>query len=126
MMVTATFTAVATPHALILTVSHDLLFRQPPSCSTALVPPFPFRRSLGRIEHQHPPVGASMQSRVNLNNTALATGLTAVLPIPRYARDCLVQMRATPDERFDMNRSDPVCRVLLPYLAAFAVAAFAL
>ena len=134
MMVTATFTAVATPHALILTVSHDLLFRQPPSCATALVPPFPFRRSLGRIEHQHragihaanPPVGASMQSRVNLNNTALATGLTAVLPIPRYARDCLVQMRATPDERFDMNRSDPVCRVLLPYLAAFAVAAFAL
>jgi hypothetical protein len=30
MVVTATFTAVATPHALIiLTVSHDLLFHQP-------------------------------------------------------------------------------------------------
>jgi hypothetical protein len=39
MMVT-TFTAVATPHALIiLTVSHDLLFRQPPSYA-ALMPPF--------------------------------------------------------------------------------------
>jgi hypothetical protein len=29
MMTTTAFTAVATPHALILTVSHDLLFRQP-------------------------------------------------------------------------------------------------
>jgi hypothetical protein len=41
MMVT-TFTAVATPHALILTVSHDLLFRQPPSCAAAQAPPSPF------------------------------------------------------------------------------------
>jgi hypothetical protein len=33
MMVT-TFTAVATPHALVvLTVSHGLLFHQPPSCA---------------------------------------------------------------------------------------------
>jgi hypothetical protein len=29
MMTTTAFTAVATPHALVLTVSHDLLFRQP-------------------------------------------------------------------------------------------------
>jgi hypothetical protein len=29
MTATAAFTAVATPHALVLTVSHDLLFRQP-------------------------------------------------------------------------------------------------
>jgi hypothetical protein len=28
-VVPTTFTAVATPHALVLTVSHDLLFRQP-------------------------------------------------------------------------------------------------
>jgi hypothetical protein len=40
MMVT-TFTAVATPHALVLTVSHDLLFRQPPFAA-ALMPPFLF------------------------------------------------------------------------------------
>jgi hypothetical protein len=32
--------AVATPHALVLTVSHDLLFRQPPSFAAALIPPF--------------------------------------------------------------------------------------
>jgi hypothetical protein len=33
--------AVATPHALIiLTVSHDLLFRQPPSFAATLSPPF--------------------------------------------------------------------------------------
>jgi hypothetical protein len=39
MMATA-LTAVATPHALVvLPVSHDLLFRQPPSCA-ALEPPF--------------------------------------------------------------------------------------
>jgi len=38
---TAAFTAVATPHALVLTVSHDLLFRQPPFAA-ALMPPFLF------------------------------------------------------------------------------------
>jgi hypothetical protein len=41
MMTTTAFTAVATPHALILTVSHDLLFRQPPFAA-ALMPPFLF------------------------------------------------------------------------------------
>ena len=42
MMTTATtFTAVATPHALVLTVSHGLLFRQPPFAA-ALMPPFLF------------------------------------------------------------------------------------
>jgi hypothetical protein len=46
MMTTATtFTAVATPHALVLTVSHDLLFRQP-SFAAALMPPFLFIGSL--------------------------------------------------------------------------------
>jgi hypothetical protein len=40
-----TFTAVATPHALVLTVSHDLLFRQPPFAA-ALMPPFLFIGSL--------------------------------------------------------------------------------
>jgi hypothetical protein len=48
MMMTATaaaFTAVATPHALVLTVSHDLLFRQP-SFAAALMPPFLFMDSL--------------------------------------------------------------------------------
>jgi hypothetical protein len=42
---TAAFTAVATPHALVLTVSHDLLFRQPPFAA-ALMPPFLFTDSL--------------------------------------------------------------------------------
>jgi hypothetical protein len=42
---TAAFTAVATPHALVLTVSHDLLFRQPPFAA-ALMPPFLFIDSL--------------------------------------------------------------------------------
>jgi hypothetical protein len=42
---TTTFTAVATPHALVLTVSHDLLFRQPPFAA-ALMPPFLFIRLL--------------------------------------------------------------------------------
>jgi len=41
MTATAAFTAVATPHALVLTVSHDLLFRQPPFAA-ALMPPFLF------------------------------------------------------------------------------------
>jgi hypothetical protein len=46
MTATAAFTAVATPHALVLTVSHDLLFRQPPFAA-ALMPPFLFIRLLG-------------------------------------------------------------------------------
>jgi len=41
MVTTTTFTAVATPHALVLTVSHDLLFRQTPFAA-ALMPPFLF------------------------------------------------------------------------------------
>jgi hypothetical protein len=41
MMMVTTFTAVATPHALVLTVSHDLLFRQP-LFAAALMPPFLF------------------------------------------------------------------------------------
>ena len=45
MMTATTFTAVATPHALVLTVSHDLLFRQPPFAA-ALMPPFLFTDSL--------------------------------------------------------------------------------
>jgi hypothetical protein len=45
MMMVTTFTAVATPHALVLTVSHDLLFRQPPFAA-ALLPPFLFIRLL--------------------------------------------------------------------------------
>jgi hypothetical protein len=45
MMTTTAFTAVATPHALVLTVSHDLLFRQP-SFAAALMPPFIFIGSL--------------------------------------------------------------------------------
>jgi hypothetical protein len=40
-MMVATFTAVATPHALVLPVSHGLLFRQP-QFAAALMPPFPF------------------------------------------------------------------------------------
>jgi hypothetical protein len=39
MMVMATFASVATAHALVLTVSHDLLFRQPPLFATAPMPP---------------------------------------------------------------------------------------
>jgi hypothetical protein len=39
-LVMMTTFAVATPHALILTVSHDLLFRQPPSFAATLWPPF--------------------------------------------------------------------------------------
>jgi hypothetical protein len=36
---TATFAA-ATPHALVLTVSHGLVLCQPPSFAAALMPPF--------------------------------------------------------------------------------------
>jgi hypothetical protein len=39
-MMMATFTAVATPHALVLTVSHGLLFRQPLFVAAAPMPPF--------------------------------------------------------------------------------------
>jgi hypothetical protein len=43
-LVMMTTLAVATPHALVLTVSHGLLFRQPPSFAAALLPPFQFTK----------------------------------------------------------------------------------
>jgi hypothetical protein len=56
MVVTTTFTAVATPHALVvLPVSHGLLFRQPPSCA-ATMPPFlsiELRCALNVIPNDH-------------------------------------------------------------------------
>jgi len=97
-----TFTAVATPHALILTVSHDLLFRQPLSCAAAPVPPFSCRRSPVRIKHQrrtgiHASEPAGRRSHAALVLTsAFTSGSTAVLPTPRYARNYTLQMRARP------------------------------
>jgi hypothetical protein len=62
MMTTATFTAVATPHALVvLTVSHDLLFRQPPFAA-ALMPPFLFIRLLFSCLTFSPCVTAAVSS----------------------------------------------------------------
>jgi len=73
-------------------------------CGGTLVPPFSFRQSLARIKHRYragihrsePRVKASMPLSRNLSNTALTIGLTAVLPVPCYARDCALQMRARP------------------------------
>jgi hypothetical protein len=44
--------AVATAHAFVLTVSHDLLFRQPPFTATALLPPL-LSCSPGSIGRRH-------------------------------------------------------------------------
>jgi hypothetical protein len=98
--------AVATPHALIiLTVSHDLLFRQPPSFAATLWPPFlltelpshrlpSHRMSLKRtargrwpnastivagVHYSELPADASAPTSRNLNNAALTIGSTAVL-----------------------------------------------
>jgi len=111
MMTTATaFTAVATPHALVLTVSHDLLFRQPPFAA-ALMPPFlfidslssrlPFSPCVTPAADSPPSIGAQVNRRQAHSPSphktsaivALTLGLTAVLQTP-YARDCSVQMRA--------------------------------
>jgi hypothetical protein len=93
MMIT-TFTAVATPHALVLPVSHGLLFRQPPSFAAALLPPFPFialplspsiTNVIGAYRNK-PPANASMQTSRNLCNAALTIGSAAVSHTRRHAR----------------------------------------
>jgi hypothetical protein len=101
-MMKTTFTAVATPHALVLPVSHGLLFRQPPSFAAALLPPFPFialplSSSITNVigAHRHkprseprsePPANASMQTSPNLSNAALTIGSAAVSHTRRHAR----------------------------------------
>jgi hypothetical protein len=93
MMIT-TFTAVATPHELVLPVSHGLLFRQPPSFAAALMPPFPFialplsssiTNVIGAYRNK-PPANASMQTLRNLCNAALTIGSAAVSHTRRHAR----------------------------------------
>jgi hypothetical protein len=108
MMIT-TFTAVATPHALVLPVSHGLLFRQPPSFAAALLPPFPFialplspsiTNVIGAYRNK-PPANASMQTSRNLCNAAL----TIVAPLCRIP----VVMRAKAS-----------CHIFVPWLRAKA------
>jgi hypothetical protein len=105
-MMKTTFTAVATPHALVLPVSHGLLFRQPPSFAAALMPPFPFiasplsssitivigaHRQEPRSEpRSEPPANASMQTSRNLSNAALTIGSAAVSHTRRHARQGFV------------------------------------
>jgi hypothetical protein len=107
MMTTATtFTAVATPHALVLTVSHDLLFRQPPFAA-ALMPPFLFIDSLFSGLPFSPcvtqccrltAVNRRQMHPINpqriLSNRSPHPRLDRGFANPRYARDCSVQMRA--------------------------------
>jgi hypothetical protein len=102
-MMTTAF-AVATPHALILTVSHGLLFRQSPSFAAMLISPFLTTRPTfsskpavpGRFvecvrcidaailgaHRSEPRIGAAVNSSRNLNYTALTIGFTAVLRTP--------------------------------------------
>jgi hypothetical protein len=107
-MMKTTFTAVATPHALVLPVSHGLLFRQPPSFAAALLPPFPFialplSSSITNVIGAHcqkprsePPANASMQTSRNLSNAALTIGSAAVSHTRRHARQGFVPTRAQP------------------------------
>jgi hypothetical protein len=103
---TTTFTAVATPHALVLTVSHDLLFRQPPFAA-ALMPPFLFIDSLFSSLPFSPcvtqccrltAVNRRQMHPINpqriLSNRSPHPRLDRGVANPRYARDCSVQMRA--------------------------------
>jgi hypothetical protein len=104
MMTTTTFTAVATPHALVLTVSHGLLFRQPPSCAAALLPPFLVTASKAlterhRCRRHSPEVNRRQYICASLNVSSAMLPLPPVLrgvATPRYARDCSVRMRANP------------------------------
>jgi len=133
MMMTATtaaFTAVATPHALVLTVSHDLLFRQPPFAA-ALMPPFLFIGSLFSSlpfspcvtpAADSPPVNQRQAHSPNPHKSsaiaALTLGLTAVLQTP-VMRATAPYKCAPTDERLGMNGGDPVCRLFRLSLSGF-------
>jgi hypothetical protein len=123
MMTTTALTAVATPHALVLTVSHDLLFRQPPFAA-ALMPPFLFigllvltmRHSCCRLTA----AGKCIRLIFNVTSAiaALTLGLTAVLQTP-VMRATAPYKCAPTDERLGMNGGDPVCRLFRLSLSGF-------
>jgi len=135
MTTTAAFTAVATPHALVLTVSHDLLFRQPPFAA-ALMPPFlfidslfsglPFSPCVTPAADSPPSIGAQVNRRQAHSPSphktsaivALTLGLTAVLQTP-VMRATAPYKCAPTDERLGMNGGDPVCRLFRLSLSGF-------
>jgi hypothetical protein len=130
MTTTTAFTAVATPHALVLTVSHDLLFRQP-SFAAALMPPFLF---IGLLLSSLPfspcvthaagspqgTAGKCIRLTLNVSSAiaALTFGLTAVLQTP-VMRATAPYKCAPTDERLGMNGGDPVCRLFRLSLSGF-------
>jgi hypothetical protein len=66
--------AVATPHALVLTVSHGVLFRQSPSCAVTLPPPSRLTTSL--VEP------CALRSR----RSRSAAAVMVIRPVPKPAR----------------------------------------
>jgi hypothetical protein len=94
MVMATTFTAaIATAHTLVvvLTVSHDLLFRQPPLCATAPMPPlfsvavltvqllFSLNVTLIRTHRSEALQTHPCTRHETLANAALTIGITAVL-----------------------------------------------
>jgi hypothetical protein len=111
-LVMMTTFAVATPHALVLTVSHGCCSVNPSfaaarnaagstrSMALSITP-----RKSGKFP------GAPLRGRWSsptLNNAALTSGFAAVLRTP-YSRD-ISPMRAPPMKLLGLNLGDPVCR----------------
>jgi hypothetical protein len=96
--------AVATAHALVLTVSHGLLFRQPPFTATALLPPL-----LSNSPHSggHAPLKISVSFPVSIpvpitgstNRSSSASYPPSSNAVPPRAND----VRAKPMKHHDLS-----------------------
>jgi len=139
--------AVATPHALVLTVSHGLLFCQPPSFAAAPTPPFlltdnlcydchPLSRRVVRaarsskcislvigMYHRHVPSRvAHNRSRADVTNPQPCGShrlFCRGVEHPRHARDYSTPMRALPIKLLGLNLAIPVCRPIRLSLSSY-------
>jgi hypothetical protein len=101
---TTTF-AVATPHALILTVSHGLLFCQPPVIAAARVPPLLIEVSISTNPHSPTPRTRGDESPSDPHCRRYGGAER-----PCHARDNSILLRALPMKLPGLNLAIPVCR----------------
>src|ERR1700685_279805 len=94
MMMAATTLAVATPHALVLTVSHDLLFRQPPDVRRREC------RPSGLITHR-----TSLQHDASFSTVSILTASFTTALAMHQQRNVTVQKPLCKRDRHRLYRS---------------------
>ena len=129
-MMMATF-AVATPHALVLTVSHGLLFRQPPYVPTARMPPLKLTECHSNSTHYYRKPHRSIDGAKRQSSALTAARHVNLLkpqqysPHRRFRRGvanpswCATFFKNArrPDGTSRSESGDPVCRLIRLWLS---------